>query len=1162
MASVPYLAGGQPLSYRQINALAAEANARLLKAYAGCCPAMLPLADIAGAHLHHRYQRVFFFYGSIAVETPTTAAEAVAHYYGDGDLNNVNQGPAIPAQKRAYTHSVFTDWVAAAEIAELGDGGELDTRPIKDDSKPCLRLRAPSEEDWPALAALIYPEGDPGTLAFDLLKLSLQVHKRTYEGKEYYVYVDGCDEAEHVHEWEPADIILGDGFGAAYDWPVAYDKYRLLRFNNCQPFATTIRFQKLDSDGAGTGEYVSLEIAAFGSMCIRSYDVAGGGMSWEIGWEYFHKLRAGDPWWYNKHQWGTVTDPFGPAGMLWLVKSQVPGLGERPLFTADPAQWWNAAATYFGEGKKFGAIDGATKLGDLMFHRGDMMVVNASEADSFAIIKFAGMDTLAAVLATAGVDLTYPDPEPPDGQTHSILVSSENDLDWFGLGTNIVKAMFGSYGVKLQDGAHIPALQFNLSSIGIRQCPLTESAITASKNNWTWDGSDEATLAITGTTSYSVPSSRVVSITYAPLTPGDFSLFHTAQELIDAIEDRDPAGRNTVTATLKATAFGPLLLLDEQIDASYPIDDLNPIPGAIGDAVGTLFEYTAGSPPVFHRVSVVLLGKGWPPVDYALNAGLVPPNYLNLYSVIFPGTEMSWNCWRYAVKPAVMRQMFADPTAKLGNQVKEYWENAPFSERRYLDLPGTTTTGGVRDMAGIYQLAQQSFNNLTGGARADFSMWARLSAWAYFRRLDYIDSYHNPAVFDCTPGAYGRSVWYGLTREALTNGTAFAAEDEYFKHALPISVGQYNAAASHVNGVTKRMGTKFLSPMHRVTPLFTHIAASKGYGLGTRKYRPRNQAIGWDDNDNPERTAFFEDLGLEILTKADFPDWGGFETTNVLWHNGATTSEDFSAYGYPGVLKLKDAICYNYWATTQSYVDNYRWITITALAAYFASKGLPFVFEELAVPCNFVLETATAGKIGTPGNTALGGSWGVCSVRMANFIQIPSAIEDSDWVFDPENNIMRAGAALEATDYSIAMLGAGDGSFGDYGLYKIEWSDAMAARLYYVDANALSYISPAQAIKANYAMLYRRYGGRPGKAIFWPRNYVDYVRNQSSTYANAAARWILASYLWDTLDRVEVDDLEGSDIEATPLTEDETIFACPFENAEMRVWHEATSLVS
>jgi hypothetical protein len=375
MAVINYLNPGDELSSADWLALWEEADSVLAQKRNNQAAFLFP---------EFVYDRVFFFCASVNPAAPATMAQMAISLYADSGFN-----------KRAYTDAVFDNWVMAAAVDSGG------TPPYKEDWPPyygraggVIRLVAPSQEEWVnTLSPAIWPESAQpvSEQRSNLLNHSLKVQTKVVDGLAYNVFVSGGSVAEYVHWWDPAEIVLGDNVGAAFTWPLAYDKFRLLRFNNLQPIEVTITLPTMANWEESTP--LTVTIPPMQSQCVRATGY-GPSRGWVISGRYFHRPLALDPWWLKRGANCNITDPLRVAGQL------CPEVVGHP-YDHELVDWtkvWDVSGIYNGvevpgdsrhiaapAGGWFGAVSQSTMLGDMLFHRGKLMAVNPG--DQFKITR-------------------------------------------------------------------------------------------------------------------------------------------------------------------------------------------------------------------------------------------------------------------------------------------------------------------------------------------------------------------------------------------------------------------------------------------------------------------------------------------------------------------------------------------------------------------------------------------------------------------------------------------------------------------------------------------------------------------------------------------------------------------------------------------------------
>lgn len=585
MSAIPYLNTGHNLDASSWNALWTEADALLSKRLSS--QSLFLTNWEADSDTTHPliYQKTFFFGTTITYPTAsalTTMANSAMYGYHPYSFNT-----------RIYSDAALIDWVNSATIDTWWPMSHS-LWPVENErSGGLIRLVMPTTDEWTTLATALWPEY-VGTVAtsIDFLDYSLRIHKRTIDGVDCNVCVAASSSTfpchvEHQHWWEPIDVVFLDGSGTAVDWPLEYDKYRLLRFNNLQSQSMVVNCQqKINWTFSGN---ITVTIPAMESKCVRMTSY-GHNRGWVPGGRYFQEVLPLDPWFRSIGEatiyldtWQgnrcNITDPLNVARILAYTPLQPYG---PPI---DMNKVWDTRALYFGSGiggdsnhigtpsgSWFGSLlDTSTPLGDLIFHKGKMVAVNPEDSLDKRFIDYTGIANLGSNLAVITASVV-------DSATDAnyIEVTTTQDWDLIGLTTNLLYDGFAVPGVTLSTTKKVfGPVDFDYTLIDETAfVRLAATVVTSSAdvywNTWTWDGVNYSSIAIVGTDSCSVNNTNY---TLGTVTVGPWNLKTPLSTMISDIEDYD-AGAITNTVTPKATIFGPGLMVSKSINALYPIDNL------------------------------------------------------------------------------------------------------------------------------------------------------------------------------------------------------------------------------------------------------------------------------------------------------------------------------------------------------------------------------------------------------------------------------------------------------------------------------------------------------------------------------------------------------------------------------------------------------------
>jgi hypothetical protein len=224
-------------------------------------------------------------------------------------------------------------------------------------------------------------------------------------------------------------------------------------------------------------------------------------------------------------------------------------------------------------------------------------------------------------------------------------------------------------------------------------------------------------------------------------------------------------------------------------------------------------------------------------------------------------------------------------------------------------------------------------------------------------------------------------------------------------------------------------------------------------------------------------------------------------------------------------------------------LNNYRWVSIADAQRLHQNLGIPFWFEELAVPANLLIRNAAWTVLDSRDGPGFGG------------IQISRAVgfvnqDNGQWVLDSDaNGAIRAN--VDPVDYCCYFMSWGSNP-GVQVLYDADYGELHER--FYVGEDLP--VPATQLIRANKYYLYRRYGGRQARSVVFPRNYADFERNYDSTIVR-----YFAPGGFQHIPRVAVEHEEGLPAEVTdlgsehlPLNPDESVITTTFENGQLSIY--------
>lgn len=481
MADVPYLSPGASITAEHWNDLFEEFDRKLSLALDDHSLLYLYLTLKTGSTPSPLYGKKFFFTSGTLFWVP--------RFFGTDS--------AYPEQAvQNYDHSVFTAAVSSMAVFDSNQvwtdctPSHTYTAPsvIYDSARELVRLKFPAKTYFDGAGVLLPPTTGGYLARNDLLNYSLQAHRKDSFSvgsvtKENFYVLQGTTNGTDVAQWErehlydSVELILEGVTNVVFD--ANWDKYNFFRIHNLNAAVATVTFPNANV----------FTIPAYGSRCVRR-----DGDVYTEGYNHFHKFKAGDVRIFEGAAFpnpnSTALEPITSSNvfnqnMVTTIVNLLTSLAA-PRFNIDPKKFCYAtdvyAPGYFGD-----PTDGATKLGDLLFHKGKLVDVAITGSGGSGVtakqeIDFQGFDSIVADFAAAGITVAY------NGNGEMTLVSagSETTRDLIGTSTNLIG-----------DGGNLtptaPALQIKPASpatnLGKFGCgiplPTTDSSIVTTTVSWT-----------------------------------------------------------------------------------------------------------------------------------------------------------------------------------------------------------------------------------------------------------------------------------------------------------------------------------------------------------------------------------------------------------------------------------------------------------------------------------------------------------------------------------------------------------------------------------------------------------------------------------------------------------------------------------------------------
>lgn len=430
---LPYLNGGEPILAEQLNTMLEELDRIVALALDDHC-----LPFLLGTRRDLTLERLRPYFASLV---PTYYANQSTYLTNTAFFGSGPQPISGYWGTWQYDHAQFEAALAAA-VAYTG---------------PTLPRYDAGPNKWavinPLPASYWTTQGRTKTGSDrDLLAKSLETHQWTFtppggDPELYWVqesFVIGNPTStvgtnatpslpQRKYAFQQVDILL-EGFNSTLRIPAKWNKNNRWRFNNCDRHPTTVEFLRAD----GTVIH-SLVVPAQGSKCVRRDSPEG---TYTNGFRYFQKSLYGDPRFWSHPTTDVVANP---NLLVRFIKRVLAGEPEATTFLSsqagvtynqicaptvmlDPhvrAPLTGAAAALYG------AVTDATKVGDVLFHKGEFLDVRTDPgtgAVTSTTITFNGCDALMTVNGLSveenGDDLRMRSSEA--GVQHDFIAKSTN----------------------------------------------------------------------------------------------------------------------------------------------------------------------------------------------------------------------------------------------------------------------------------------------------------------------------------------------------------------------------------------------------------------------------------------------------------------------------------------------------------------------------------------------------------------------------------------------------------------------------------------------------------------------------------------------------------------------------------------------------------------
>ena len=492
---ISYLNPGDSLTAARWNDIFSASDALLTNALGGLSAVLVGVDK--------QLDRGFFFFDP--QNPPTTLHPLAANFLPNYLANNPSNQRVI--FWRQYSHTAITGVVSG--LSQSSNSAKYQV----------VKLSLPT---WTAWLAAVYPSGFGGagtgfitqTISSvvyptnNCLDVSLQVLKQSVSGTPYNATFSDATTAEHVQPFKAIDVFIN----SALTWDTTnWDKYSLVRVHNCARVAATATFGS-----------ASASITPGASKCFRK--LASG---WIVCGNYFHTMQSGDGRFIQtRDATGGAASIFSP-GIVADVLSFVltgggginPATGLPYIQSAlsnfgryyDPALFWDMSPVYNNAGYTpttyektppaggyFPALANSALLGDLIIHRGKVLVANRAIPNT---IHATMMQTVVMTIAVPAPTYNFTD------------------------GTNTVANVSNAAVYNVTTGQTIP-MQSNPSDITTVnwQVNYTLMQIAIIPRGSTWNGSGWVPITPTPYAPF-ISQGDVLLITFDYIPPDDHATF-------------------------------------------------------------------------------------------------------------------------------------------------------------------------------------------------------------------------------------------------------------------------------------------------------------------------------------------------------------------------------------------------------------------------------------------------------------------------------------------------------------------------------------------------------------------------------------------------------------------------------------------------------------
>jgi hypothetical protein len=579
------------------------------------------------------------------------------------------------------------------------------------------------------------------------------------------------------------------------------------------------------------------------------------------------------------------------------------GEGMRARLDLDAPAYESAAVARYGD-----VNNATTRLADLYFHRGDIVVASKLNTDpwTFTTVTFNGVEGLQGTFAALGLTVTV---DATSLKTRIQETRPGRTTDLIALGTDLFRQTNGS---KVNDsqrvalnvngaGVEVETGSYDLGGFTVRpmiQGQLQEQAVTLVYNLGA------------GSSNVGVPGKR---LNWSTTSVGNFISVDGYQRVMDVNKQYTATGFESTVSVCRVLG-GLKTRYVERYLLKGPLQNL--------------------------------LGSGWPTYGFFANGRLVRqvieprklPNSSEMSADGWPCGETGWTNYLTFLNPYYpgVVQFCTDPRIHTGPVASDATRTAANIANGNAAADGgdfdiVAVAGQTFSQIGIQHVRNRS-EAVDRGYRLN-TVPVTGGMVKVFRNPDWLHK------FEAT------DTWYAANRAALLAGFGKTGFSDTQDCRVILNSELYNLMAQRLNAMQFRHFTfaDLRWPNPQSSEYFNLTYDSPGVAV-----RPRTLYTGWFTASTPHMATFMASVGVPVLTEADLPpsyqEWRDVEDYN---NNVVITA---GVIGAPFQTPINDQPPQPPPNIRQMFGPDFRWVTLTAMEALATQVGLPLGVAAMFSP--------------------------------------------------------------------------------------------------------------------------------------------------------------------------------------------------------------------